>query len=147
MSSVVQPASSRASARAETVAIRRYLEGGTDTGRLPEELVKQAHTAPGVRQGAPAFEVEPALFDPPRASAGRNEPTVGMGAAWAVLRYVRTNHPKKAQTNATPEQNGGTAQERGQAAPLDLTAAFLPPGAVQTAPPARSRRLRKKPDA
>lgn len=95
-----------------TVAIRRYLADGKDTEHLPEELVKQAHERAGVRQGVPAFDIEQDLFDRLRASANRHERTPEMEAAWAILWYIHTTRPRKAEPEATPGQDGDTLQEQ-----------------------------------
>ena len=95
-----------------TVAIRRYLADGKDTEHLPEELVKKVYGRPGVKQPLSSFEIDQDLFDRLKASASRHERTPEYEAAWAILWHIHTTRPSKAQADATPGQNGSTAQER-----------------------------------
>jgi hypothetical protein len=95
-----------------TVAIRRYLADCEGTEHLPEELVKQAYGRPAERLGVPAFDIEQDLFDKLRASALRHERTPESEAAWAILWYIHTTRASKSGPEATPGQEGSTAQEQ-----------------------------------
>ena len=92
-----------------TVAIRRYLAEGQDTENLPEELLKKAH---GRRGSGQNISLDQELIDKLTASAARHVRTPENEMAWAILWYIHTTRPSKAPTDATPGQNGSTAQER-----------------------------------
>ena len=92
-----------------TVAVRRYLVEGQDTENLPEELLKKAHGRRGSGQNT---SLDQELIDKLTASAARHVRTPENEMAWAILWYIHTTRPSKAPTDATPGQNGSTAQER-----------------------------------